>query len=454
MEPQCVQTVFSGRVIHSISLAHPIEVYENAFVGVSGEGKVLFLEKHENDATLKNLQTKYNFSDAQLIHLGTKILIPGFIDTHTHAPQYVFTGTGTDLPLMEWLDKYTFNYERKCSDDKFSLATFTKAVQRHIKNGSTTCVYFSALYLNATQVLLDVVETHGQRALIGKVCMDQLSPDDYVKTAEENVQETEEFVKQVKEKNNPLITPVITPRFVPTCSGPLLQKLGELVDKYQVPVQSHVSENKDEVAIVEQQHPGCSYTQVYDKFNLLNSRTIMAHGVHLTDDEFSLFKQKESAISHCPVSNFSLCSGIFPLRKALDLGIKVGLGTDVAGGYSPSLLETMRQAIAASNIIHLQHPETKSLSWQEAFYLATVGGSQVIGMQDKLGNFQPGKWFDALVIDPTAPDSPLDVFEADTLQEIFQKFIFLGDDRNIAQAYVQGKKVVPWGTKRRREDNE
>lgn len=440
MATQCVKTVFSGSIIHSLSLDN-LEVLPHAYLGVSTDGKIVFVETKQNDNTLQTLKEKYNFTDSHIVDLGKQILIPGFIDTHTHAPQYVFSGTGTDLPLMKWLEKYTFHYEKKCIDDDFSRQTFTKAVSRHLSYGSTTCVYFSALFLNATKVLADVVDNLGQRAFIGKVCMDQHSPSDYVRTTEENLQETEEFIELIKQRNNSLITPVITPRFVPTCSNNLLQKLGELCEKHKVPVQSHVSENKDEVSFVSSLHPGSSYTGVYDKFHLMTSRTIMAHGVYLTDDELKLFKEREASISHCPVSNFSLCSGVFGARKAIDMGIKVGLGTDVAGGYSASLLDTIRQAITASNLIHLQNNETKALSWQEAFYLATVGGSQVIGMEDSLGNFLPGKFFDALVIDPSAPNSPIDVFADDKLIEIFQKFIFLGDDRNIQQVWVNGKKL-------------
>jgi len=230
-----------------------------------------------------------------------------------------------------------------------------------------------------------------------------------------------------------------------------MEQLGELSTKYNVPVQSHISENKDEIKFVHELHPNNSYAEVYDNFKLMTPKTIMAHGVHLTDDELHLFKEREAAISHCPVSNFSLCSGVFCARKALDMGIKLGLGTDVAGGYSPSLLDTIRQAVSASNVVHLEKPEYKPLSWQEAFHLATVGGSQVIGMEDTLGNFLPGKSFDALVVDPRVNNSPLDVFADDTLLEIFQKFIFLGDDRNITQVWVQGNKIVPWGVKVRRD---
>jgi len=291
--------------------------------------------------------------------------------------------------------------------------------------------------------LTDIVSDVGQRAFIGKVCMDRNSPDYYIESTESSIAETEQFINLVKSKNNSLITPIVTPRFVPSCTSELMFALGKLASKHDVPIQSHISENKNEVSWVGQLHPDHdSYSSVYAAHGLLTDRTIMAHGVHLTDDELKIFKEKGAAVSHCPVSNFSLCSGTLCVRNVLEHDIKLGLGTDVSGGYTTSLLEVMRQTIIAANVVHFNDSKYAPLSWQEAFFLATVGGSRVINMPDKLGNFLPGKFFDALIIDPFVTKSPFSVFEADTLSEIFQKFIFLGDDRNIVEVYVNGKKKL------------
>jgi len=321
---------------------------------------------------------------------------------------------------------------------------YTKVVRRCVQNGTTTSVYYGTIHLKASEVLADIVSEVGQRAFIGKVCMDRNSPDYYIESTESAIAETEQFINLVKRRKNHLITPIVTPRFVPSCSSELMLALGELANKYDVPIQSHISENKNEVSWVGQLHPDHnSYSNVYAAHGLLTNRSIMAHGVHLTDDELKIFKENEASVSHCPVSNFSLCSGTLCVRNVLEHDIKLGLGTDVSGGYATSMLDVIRQSIIAATSVHFNNAKYAPLSWQEAFFLATVGGSQVINMPDKLGNFLPGKFFDALIIDPYVIGSPFDVFEKDTLSQIFQKFIFLGDDRNIIEVYVNGKKIVP-----------
>jgi len=237
-----------------------------------------------------------------------------------------------------------------------------------------------------------------------------------------------------------LISPIITPRFVPTCTSELMHFLGKLASKYDLHIQSHISENKEEILWVSEIHPECkSYSDVYEKHGLLNDKTIMAHAVYLTPEEKSTFVNNRVGIAHCPLSNIGLNSGFMPVRELLERGVKIGLGTDVSGGYSPSMLNAMRMAIAASSVYTVNH-QIPSLNFKNAFYLATLGGSQLINSEQYLGNFVVGKNFDALLVDPTCQDSPFDVFD-ETLEQIFEKFIYLGDDRNIKEIYVQGKQI-------------
>eukprot|EP01126_Amoeba_proteus_P044723 TRINITY_DN4984_c0_g1_i7.p1 TRINITY_DN4984_c0_g1~~TRINITY_DN4984_c0_g1_i7.p1 ORF type:complete len:221 (-),score=43.51 TRINITY_DN4984_c0_g1_i7:26-688(-) len=220
-----------------------------------------------------------------------------------------------------------------------------------------------------------------------------------------------------------------------------MRGVAELAAKYQLPIQSHISENRDEVAWVKSLHPSCqSYADVYDQFGLLTDKTIMAHAVYLTKEERDLFVSKGVGIAHCPLSNMALNSGFMCVRDMLGSGIKVGLGTDVSGGYSPSILSSIRTSLIASTVHHVSGG-IKPLTWQEGFFLATVGGSRVIGCGDKLGNFLVGKEFDAIVVDPYCEDSPFDVFH-ETVLEIVEKFIYLGDDRNIVNVYVKGSEVI------------
>lgn len=278
---------------------------------------------------------------------------------------------------------------------------------------------------------------------------------------DDNSNNTEEdLIHQValREHMLPLVTPVITPRFVPSCTATLLQALGDLAKSQNLPIQSHLSESVNEIKWVSELHPECeNYADIYQRYNLLYEKSYFAHCCHCTTDEKEILYNNQSGVSHCPSSNFMLGSGVLNVRKLLLQGIKVGLGTDVAGGYSSSILDALRQAIIASRCISFgeKDPQTgqfyEALSYHEAFFLATQGGADVLSLGNSVGNFLPGKYFDACVVDPTSVDGPMDIFnfqEEDCenkhmkqLQGAFEKFIFLGDDRNIDAVYVGGNQV-------------
>ena len=403
----------------------------------------------EDEGQYDNLKSKYGWTDVEEIRISkTNFVIPGFIDTHIHAPQYSFTGTGYDLELLDWLKKYTFPSESKLKDQELAKSVYTNLIMNTLQNGTTTACYYATIHLESTKLLVDLLYQNGQRAFVGKVNMDRNGEDYYEENTNDSLEETKQFINYCqsayeREKgNNPhfVIKPIITPRFVPTCTPTLMSGLGDLAKQYDLPIQSHISENKGEVLWVSGLHPECkSYAEVYDKHGLLTNKTIMGHAIHLTDDEIQLFKDRDAGISHCPVSNFALRSGVFPLRKVLKKGVKVGLGTDVSGGYSISMLEVMRQAVIASTTISFNDAASEPLSFKEVFYLATLGSAHVAGLGDKIGSFEVGKYFDALEINPDSGTlftnlPPI----ADTTEDIFQKFIFLGNSLNIARVFVQG----------------
>ncbi len=245
-----------------------------------------------------------------------------------------------------------------------------------------------------------------------------------------------------------LVTPVVTPRFVPSCTREMLKALGDLSEAQKLPVQSHLSESHGEVAWVKELHPECqSYTDVYRTYGLLHERAYFAHCCHCGTDEQALLKTHEAGVAHCPSSNFMLGSGVLNVRRLLQRGVKVGLGTDVAGGYSTSVLDAARQAIIASRCISFTEKDEagqpyEALTIDEVFFLATQGGADVLGLGGAVGNFAPGKYLDAVVIDPKIEDGPLDMFDGEHLHSAFEKFLFLGDDRNIEQVFVGGKRVL------------
>ncbi|XP_010218460.1 PREDICTED: guanine deaminase [Tinamus guttatus] len=374
--------------------------------------------------------------------------MPGLVDTHIHAPQYSFAGTRVDLPLLQWLTTYTFPTEAKFKDNDFAEEVYTRVVRRTLKNGTTTACYFATIHTDTSLLLAEIIDKFGQRAFVGKVCMDlNDSVPQYKETTADSIQETERFVKELLGKKYPRVQPIVTPRFAPSCTEDLLQALGNLAETHDLHVQSHISENEEELKIVKNLFPAYqNYTDVYDRNKLLTSKTVMAHACYLSEEELKLFNLRGASISHCPCSNSSLCSGILNVQKVLKHNVKLGLGTDVAGGYSASMLDAIRKTMMASNALLLNKVNERGLTLEEAFRLATLGGSQVLGLENVIGNFEVGKEFDALLVNTKASDSPFDLFSSDAFEDTLQKFLYLGDDRNISEVYVSGKQVVPFSS--------
>lgn len=422
-----------------------MEILEDTVVGVDSGGKIAFINEA---ADVAQLSETWGFRISDVRHLGPRFFMPGLVDTHIHASQYSYTGTALDLPLLEWLDTYTFPTEINYKDLDFAQDVYTKVVKRTLRNGTTTACYFATIYTDSTLLLGEIADKYGQRALVGKVCMDaNKAVPAYKETTDHSSEETKRFIGELLRRQYDLVKPIVTPRFAVSCSDTLLSHLGEIAKNNDLHIQSHISETKEETELVMKLFPDAkSYADIYHKHNLLTDKTVMAHACHLTDSELRLFSNTGAAISHCPSSNISLCSGMLDVRRVLKHNVKLGLGTDVAGGYSPSMLDAIRRALDTSKVLSVQHPQHQALSFEEAFRLATLGGSQALSLHERTGNFQVGKDFDALLINPLAEDSPFDVFPKESTKMILEKFLNLGDDRNIEEVYVAGRRVVPFQT--------
>lgn len=284
--------------------------------------------------------------------------------------------------------------------------------------------------------------------------MDRMSPDYYrdesVEATVSNSRACIEHVRKI-DPDYSLISPIITPRFAPSCSDDSLTALGALHKETGVPVQTHISENKAEIELVKELFPASkSYTHVYDEAGLLTSKTILAHAVHLSKHECALIKQRDSKISHCPASNTALTSGATKVRELLDAGLTVGLGTDVSGGYTPSILAESREALFVSRHVAMTEGERAKLAVEEALYLATRGGAKVVGLEDRIGGFEVGKEWDAQVVDlgTTVSETNLDqdsglveVFGRENWEDLVAKWVYTGDDRNAAAVWVKGRLV-------------
>jgi guanine deaminase len=439
-----------------IKLDHVLAI-SHAGVIVCFEPATEFFETHLKEQ-LEQQQERY------IALRKDEFLCPGLIDLHIHAPQYAFTGTATDRPLMGpdgWLETYTFPTEQSFRDLQLARNVYERVVQKTLRMGTTTAVYFATLDLEPTKLLVDIALERGQRALIGNVCMDRNSPDAYCHSSDQNLRDTRELIEYIRnhpaqkshlvgsDHLSPRVLPLVTPRFIPTCSPELLDGLAKIAQEYDCHITSHISESIDEVEfsrlLDEQDHgmtPARSDAEVFHSHRLLTNKCIMAHGVYLSDIDLDLMKAQGSAIAHCPLSNFYFAGGCMPCRKVMERGNKVGLGTDIAGGYSPSILNSCRDAVIASLSLQQQNPkESYSIDYMQAFYLATLGGAEALGLQDKIGTFRVGMEFDALVLSAANQGSP-DIFPRDTVADVFQKLCILGDDRNISRVFVQGHEVT------------
>ncbi|XP_076548777.1 guanine deaminase isoform X1 [Osmia lignaria lignaria] len=426
------EKIFIGPFIHTNEQGQLIIVDDGVIYVKDGKVNKIVINPLNK---LKNTQC-----DNVTVLSKNQFLIPGFIDCHIHAAQLPNIGIGYDKELLEWLETYTFPLEKKYTNEDFARQVFQTVVKQTVMQGTTTACYFASLYTKASVILGQEAGKVGQRALIGKISMNEKSDDGYYENTEESITNINRFIEEINELNDPLIKPVITPRFALSCDMTLMKQLGKLAKEKGLHVQSHVSENLNEIKAVKNKFPECSsYSAVYDAAGLLTDKTVLAHGIYLSDDEIALLKERGTAVIHCPSSNTCLKSGLCNVQHLKSKGIKVGLGSDVAGGQCCSILETMRLALHLSNHFYLTKNNYKALNYTDVFHMATLGGATALAMQNEIGNFEEGKQFDALIVDTGI--GLLNDLQDNTLIEKFQKFIYSGDDRNIIEVYINGCKV-------------
>jgi len=385
------------------------------------------------EGVYKSLPTMY--SEIEVTDYGDKLIIPGMNDLHCHAPQFRNLGMAMDKELLPWLDNYTFPEESRFKDEEYARRVYSEFVREIWKQGTTRIAVYSTVHKSAALQLIELFENAGLGAYVGKVNMDRNCPDSIRETAEGSLADTRDLLEASAAKDS-LVKPIITPRFVPSCSDRLLEGLGALALQYGVPVQSHLSENRGEIEWVKELHPDSSYYgEVYDKYGLFGQTpTLMAHCIYSNEQEMSLMRSRGVIAVHCPTSNMNVGSGMMPVRKFLDAGIRVALGSDISGGHTCSIFKTMVYAIQVSKLLWADSgKQTAFLSNSEAFYMATKGGGSFFGM---VGSFEKGYDFDALIID----DSELNRFGY-TLEQRLERFIYVGDDRHILHRYVQGKLI-------------
>lgn len=412
-----------------------LDLHERAFaVCIDGFSKGIFHTLPEEYARLP------------LYDYGDSLIFPGMVDLHVHAPQYAFRGMCMDLELMEWLNRYTFPEEEKYESLAYAEKAYGMFVDALKKGATARACIFATRHRHATELLMRLMEESGLVSYVGKVNMDREASEALVEdSADISAYTTFGWINAVKDKFKNT-KPILTPRFIPCCTDKLMEELREIQMAYGIPVQSHLSESQGEIDFVKFLRPdnpfyGDSYNE-YDLFGKnddINTdvKTVMAHCVWSTEEEVELMRQNGVFVAHCPASNMNLTSGIAPIRKYMDLGLHIGLGSDVAGGQSVSVFRAITDAIQVSKMyFRLVDEAYKPLLFSEAFYLATKGGGAFFG---KVGSFEQDYEFDAVVMDDSILPHPQDL----TLAERMERAVYLGlDEKNITAKYVVGKRII------------
>lgn len=380
------------------------------------------------------------YANLPVLDCAGSLVTPGLTDLHVHAPQYALRGQGTDLELLDWLNQYIFPEESRYASLDYADQAYRRFVEDVRRGPNTRACVFATVHRPATIRLMDLLEESGLCAMVGKVNMDRNCPDTIREaSAAASAQSTRDWLERIEGRYR-RTRPILTPRFIPSCTDELMGELGKLQRQYGLPVQSHLSENRGEIAWVRELCPGAKhYGDAYHTYGLFGGPacpTIMAHCVYSEGEEAELLKEQNVFIAHCPASNTNLSSGIAPVRRFLQDGLRVGLGSDVAGGTHTSIFKAMADAIQVSKLRwRLVDQSLAPLTVREAFYLGTLGGGAFFG---KVGSFAPGYEFDALVIDD-ARYTPQGRMELETRLE---RTVYLSDERDIRHKFVQGRKIV------------
>ncbi|MBN2898680.1 MAG: guanine deaminase [Clostridia bacterium] len=429
-----------------------IEYLDEGLFCIDSEG---FIEKvlTKDDENYEKVRRRYA-SEGQLKVLeADQILLPGFVDLHIHAPQWAQSGTALDRPLEIWLNEYTFPLEAKFEDQSFAANVYGEVVHTTLRNGTTSAVYFATVDRKSSLLLAEICGEQGQRGFVGKVAMDDASgcPEYYRdQDAQASIDETEAFIQSVLAIRNTYrqgVYPIITPRFIPTCTDESLKGLGALARKYDVHLQTHASES-DWAHHYVKEKMGENDVKALNRFGLLGPRAIIAHAPFLETEDQEIMVETRTTIAHCPLSNAYFANSVLPVKDFMAKGITIGLATDISGGYTPSMYQAIRQAVISSKMLQdgvepsrskdLRGRAHAALTLNNALFMATVAGGQSLGLP--LGKLEAGYIFDAQVVD-TRENIPR-FYEEKHVEDLLHKVLLLSQTVNIKEVWVQGEQVI------------
>lgn len=414
-------TILHGNIVSAPELGK-LDIVENGYL-VAEDGIIV--------GVYETLPEKY--ASCEVEGCGDNLILQTFSDMHLHAPQYAMLGMGMDMPLLDWLNTYTFPTEAKFADPEVARPIYKQLAEELAANGTTRVVMFSSLHREGTLILMEELEKAGVTGFVGKVNMDRNGGENYQETTEESMEET---IKWLDACNFEHVKPVITPRFTPTCTNELMAFLGNLAAERNLPIQSHLSENTGELAWVAELHPDCAqYWETYAKYNLWNDKTVMAHCVWSDERERKAIKDAGVWVCHCASSNEDLISGYAPIRVMLDEGIRVVLGSDIAGGDHISMFDNVTASIRASKARRIMtNWETDFLTVAEAYYLGTSAACEYFG--EKPG-FAAGNPLHAIVV----KDDQLPAVRELTVHERFERCMYRRQPDAIQAVWSAGRKV-------------
>lgn len=422
--------LFRGHIVNPIA-EDRYTFHANGGVVVDENGTILHVGEYHEVAQ--------QHPSAALIDCSDRLILPGFIDTHIHLPQYgAMALYGKEL--LEWLNRDVYPAERAFTPESANMLC-PHVFLSLLSYGVTTASIYCSIQKESTHVAFEWAEKAGIRAIIGKVMMDQHTPDFLLERTPESLQASEELCRTWHGAANGRLLYAFTPRFAPTCSRALMRGVSDLAGQYGAHIQTHIAENPTELQWVKELFPDArSYTDVYLRAGLLGPKTVLAHAIYVSPDERRLLAETGTCVSHCPTSNLFLKSGLMPLRELMDLGLRIGLGSDVGGGPTVSPFEIMRSAIYVHTARRfLPNFHGGDISPATVLYMATLGGAQALGLDDTIGSLDPGKAADFIVVNlralsPFPADHPMEV----SPDILLSRLIFRGDDRVVEQTYVQG----------------
>jgi guanine deaminase len=418
---------YKGRILNPLSYTELEDIPDGALT--VKEGKIIKYGRFKER------------TESNVVDFGDKVITPGLIDTHVHLPQYdVVAMDGYER--SEWLDNYIFPAEKRFESTEVAREASARFFTDLKANGTTTACVYGTVHKDSTDVAFEEARRSSLRIFMGKVMMDQNSPEFLQEKTADSLETSEELCKKWHRKERGKLNYVFTPRFAPMCSLDLMKQVPKLAMKYDAYIQTHLSEYRGELRVVKALFPNYqNYTHVYESANLLTRKTIMAHCIYLDDDELSMLRKYSTKVVHCPSSNFFLKSGIFNVARITDAGLDVGLGSDVGGGPNLSMLREMCNACYMSKVNYiLSEGKSNSIDSTFAFYLATMGGAKVLGLEHVVGNFSIGKEADFIVVDADKID-PLKNSKGRKGKEMLSQLVHRGDDRVVSATYVQGVKV-------------